>query len=136
MMRFPWGSREDDESDQAADEPGGETDEDSQPHRDIEPVISCEFQDGTLFVFDDQLFIERSKGSKFSDKWIALDQVRDVRYAKRFVISYIQIEQVGFDNSEGGIISSPVDENTLHLGHGKRECARRARDAILERLPQ
>ena len=131
MVRFPWQSQEQDESQDGATASG---DDRSDYHRDVEPVVSCQFQDGELFVFEDQLFIERSRRSTFSDKWIALDQVRDVTYAKRLVISYIQIEQEAFDNSEGGVLSTPVDENTLHFGRGKRECARDARDAILERL--
>jgi len=123
-MRFPWSRNQTD---------GDTEDEESEPHRDIEPVISCEFQDGTLFVFEDQLFIERTSKSTFSDRWIALDAVRGVRYSKRFVISYIQITQDDVDNDDGGLLSTPVDENTLHFGWGKRECAKRARDEILER---
>lgn len=130
MGWLPWRNRGSDE-----DEPESATEgDDETPHDfDIEPVISCRFQDGKLFVFEDQLFIERPGRSKFPEKWIALDKVQDVTYAKRLVISYIQIEQREFDTSEQGLISSPVDENTLHFGFGKRDCARKARDAILER---
>lgn len=130
MGLLPW--RGGDQDDSRSDDATGD-DQDAY-HRDLEPVISCQFQDGELFVFEDQLFIERPRSSKFSDKWIALNQVNDVIYAKRFVISYIQIDQVDFETDEGGFLSTPVDENTLHFGFGKRDCASRARDKILERL--
>jgi hypothetical protein len=123
MVRVPWATdREDGREPDATVENEGDQ------------VVACEFQDGTLVVFEDELHIERTPRSKFSDKRIPTDQVRDVTYAKRLVISYIQIEQVGFDTSEESLFTSPVDENTLHFGRGKRECARRASEAILERI--
>lgn len=136
MVRLPWGNRDrnDGEGGTEADDSAPDGDEDAEYHLEADPVVVCEFQDGRLYVFEDQLFIERTKRSKFSDKWIALDQIADVSYASRFVIGYIQIAQREFENSEGGRLSAPVDENTLHFGHGKRACAKRARDAILERL--
>lgn len=140
MKWLPWGNSEQDDSDAGVDsdaEPDDDTpdgDEDAAYHQEADPIVTCEFQDGTLYVFDDQLFIERTERSKFSEKWIALEQVTDVRYASRLVVGYIQIAQQGFENSEGGRLSAPVDENTLHFGHGKRACAKRARDAILERI--
>lgn len=134
MVRFPWGNRERDDSGEKETDDSTSVGEDSaESHLDADPVVSCEFQDGTLYVFDEYLFFERSKRSQFSEKRIALDQVTDVTYAGRFVIGYIQIAQRGFENSDGGRLSAPVDENTLHFGHGKRACAKRARDAILER---
>jgi hypothetical protein len=101
---------------------------------DIDPVVTCEFQDGTLVVGEEEVVIDRPSRSKFSDKRIPMTDVEGVTYAKRLVISYIQIEQRGFDNDGASRLSTPVDENTLHLGRGKRECAKRARDAIHSRL--
>lgn len=123
MVNVPWrhGKRED-------------TDSDSTDPPEDTPLISCEFQDGTLAVYEDYLQITRPARSQFSDKQIDLTEVRDVTYAKRFIISYIQIDQVDFASSEKGFLTTPVDENTLHFGHGKRECATKARDAILEQL--
>jgi len=101
---------------------------------DGDAIHFCEFQDGTIAVHEDRIRIGRSDRSKFEDKWIALNQVLEVTYERRLVISYIQIEQEGFENDEGGRLSTPVDANTLHFGRGKRECAREARDTILERM--
>lgn len=123
MVGLPW-----------RDSGGDDSQNQSAHHRDLDPIISCQFQDGELFVFEDQLFIERTGRSQFSDKWIALDRVQDVVYKKRLVISYIQITQAGVDASDGGLLSTPVDENTLHFGFGKRDCAKQARDEILEQL--
>jgi len=134
MARFPWGTEESsDGGDEQTDDStaGAETHE---HHPEGDPLVTCEFQDGTLYVYEDQLFIKRTARSKFDDKWIALNQVTDVHYASRFVIGYIQIAQLDFENSEGGRLSSPVGPNTLHFGHGKRSCAQRAREEILERL--
>lgn len=101
---------------------------------DVDTVVTCEFQDGTLVVGEEVVVIDRRSRSKFSSKRIPMTDVRDVAYAKRLVISYIQIEQRGFDHDGASRFSTPVDENTLHLGRGKRSCARRARDAIYSRL--
>ena len=117
--------REPDPAEADADDVGDPTDED--------PLLACQFQDGKLSVYDDVLHIERASGSKFSDKWIPLTEVTGVTYTERLLIHYIQIQQRGVDNDEEGFLSTPVDENTLHLGHGKRDCARKARDTILER---
>jgi hypothetical protein len=101
---------------------------------DIEAAVTCEFQDGTLVVSESEVVIDRPSRSKFSDKRIPMTDVEGVTYAKRLVISYIQIEQRGFDNDGASRFSTPVDENTLHLGRGKRACAKRARDAVHSRL--
>lgn len=95
--------------------------------------MTCKFQDGTLKIHEDRVVIERARRSKFDDKEIAMDQVRGITYSKRLVISYLQIEQVDVENSEGSLLSTPVDENTLHFGRGKRSCAKRARDEVLSR---
>jgi len=123
MVDLPWrgGSDEGDESAPAVVD-------------DADPIVICEFQDGTLHVFDDKIVIERTSRSKFPDKAIPLTEVRGVTYTKRLVISYIQIEQAGVENDTGSRLSTPVDENTLHFGRGKRSCAERARDTIQEQL--
>jgi len=99
-----------------------------------DPIVSCEFQDGTLLVYDDRILIRRTGASKFEDRVIATNQIRDVTYAGRLVIGYLQIDQVDVEAGDGGLFSTPVDPNTVHFGRGKRDCARRARDAILERM--
>jgi len=62
-----------------------------------------------------------------------MNQVRGIDHSDGIVIGYLQIEQVDFDGDEAGFLSAPVDENTLHFGHGRRDCAEQARGAILER---
>lgn len=101
-----------------------------------EPVVSCQFQDGTLLVNRDAVTIERARRSKFNDKRIDLRDVEGVTYRKRLVISYLQIDQRGFETDDASLLSTPVDENTLHFGRGKRDCAKRARDEILSRMPR
>jgi len=123
MVDLPW--RESSETGES-DVPGTADDDD--------PTVTCEFQDGTLVVREAEIVINRPSRSKFSDKRIPTTDVEGVTYAKRLVISYIQIEQRGFDHDGASRFSTPVDENTLHLGRGKRACAKRARDAILSRL--
>ena len=93
-------------------------------------IVTCSFQDGTLSVYDEWLHIERPDRSTFADTAIELADVTGVTYEKRLVISYLQIDQVGVETADGNLLSTPVDENTLHFSRGKRECARRARDAI------
>jgi len=148
MVRVPWRRRsggagdgdDGDDRDNRDDrgDPSSETTEQAlsaliEEYGDEEPVVTCRFQDGTLTVYEEMVRIERASGSRFSEKWIPMNQISGVSYAERLVIHYIQIEQRDFDASEPGLFSSPVDENTLHFGHGKRECARQARDAVLER---
>ena len=93
-------------------------------------LVSCAFQDGTLYVSSERVRIERSGRSKFATKDVRVGDVRGVAYEKRLVISYLQIEEAGVESDAGGLLSTPVDENTLHFGRGKRDCAKRARDAI------
>jgi len=122
MVRRPWRQFGDDDPPESSDplEDPGE-----------DPLVECAFQDGTLFVYEDHVFVERAGPSKFEDKSIPRDEIADVRYSGGIVIGYIQIEQVGFENDSGGFISSPVDENTLHFGRGARDCAKRAREELL-----
>lgn len=98
---------------------------------DVEPIVTCKFQDGTLSVYDDHVFIERAGPSKFEDKTIPREEITDVTYAKGIAIGFLQIEQEGFENDTKGFLSSPVDGNTLHFGRGARDCAERARDELL-----
>ena len=97
----------------------------------VEPTVTCKFQDGTLSIFDDHVRIERAGPSKFEDKTIPREEVTDVTYSKGIAIGFLQIEQAGFVNDTKGFLSSPVDENTLHFGRGARDCAERARDELL-----
>lgn len=134
-LRKLWGVGDDGEP---VDTPAADTDSDSSKTvshdaSEGDPIVSCTFQDGTLSVYAEQLHIDRPDASDFSNKWISLNQVTGVTVERRFVIHYIQIHQIDFDHNEGGILSTPVDENTLHFGGGKRDCATRARDVILER---
>lgn len=99
-----------------------------------EPIVSCKFQDGTLYVYQDMIHIERRKGSRFTDKWIALTEIHEVTVRKRLFINFLQLEQAGFETGSGGFITTPVDENTLHFGRGKRDCAERAADEIRKRV--
>ena len=110
----------------------GESESDGGPAGE-DPTVSCSFQDGTLSVYDEWLHVERPGRSKFSDKAIELADVRGVTDERRFVVSYLQIREAGFENDEGGRLSTPVGANTLHFGRGKRDCARRAADAIRDR---
>ena len=147
MVKLPWRRRsgndwddwDDDWDDQSASHPSDDHTDHSGEHTDPSddadaPLVSCQFQDGTLSVYEDILEITRPSRSKFDDKWIAMNQVRGITYKERFVIHYIQIEQVDFENDSESFLSTPVDENTLHFGGGMRPCAREARDAILERI--
>jgi hypothetical protein len=107
----------------------------TEPSEDEAPIdgdvaVTCAFQDGSLYVGESSLYIDRSARSQFDDKQIDFAGVRDVTYERRLVISYLQIEQDGVEPADGSLLSTPVDENTLHFGRGKRDCARRARDAI------
>ena len=139
MVRLPWQKEDGDQDWESAEDDGedldgegGESADDAGKDSD-EPLVSCDCQDGTISVHEDQVQIERTSRSKYDDKRIPMDRIAGVEYSTGIVIGYIQIEQTGVENSDGGVISSPVDENTLHFGHGVRDCAGEARDAILER---
>lgn len=126
MSRLPWGGGN-----------GGKDESEESPDAEPsagDPITSCECQDGELSVYEDRVHIERTSRSKFADKTIAIEEVQDVTYESRLVISYVQIEQAGFDTEGEGILSTPVDENTLHFGRGKRDCLRRAMDTIIEQM--
>lgn len=118
MVRWPWSDDDD------------ETPVDPRTDLEADPIHVCEFQDGTLYVYEDHVYIARAGPSKFEDKAIARTEITDVTYSKGS-ISYLQIEQVDFENDDGGFLSAPVDENTLHFGRGGRDCAQRAREELL-----
>lgn len=98
------------------------------------PVVSCELQGGTLSVYEGRIEIDRSSASMFEDKTIEMEEVRDIEYSGGILTGHIQIRQVGVEPDEAGRFSHPVDENTLYFPRSRRTCARRARDAILERV--
>lgn len=112
---------------------GADSDADRDAHRE-EPVVACDFQNGSLSVHDDGIVIDRSSNSMFDEKFVPMEEVRDVTYSGGFLSGHIQIEQDGVDPDEGGLLSHPVDENTLHFPRTKRPEAKEAHDAILERI--
>jgi hypothetical protein len=122
MVNLPW--RRSDEDDDS--EAGGDS-----PHADA--IVVCEFQDGTLAVYDDRVVIERVSRSKFDDRTIPVDEITGVNHEKGITVGYLQVQQTGVETTSGGLLSDPVDSNTVHFGYGDRDCAERARDAILER---
>jgi len=97
------------------------------------PVVEATFQDGSLAVYEDRVRIERPGASRFDTRTIDLADVVDARYSGGWVVGHLQIDEAGVPADAGGLLSSPVDENTLHFGAGGRDAAQRARDAIRER---
>jgi len=121
MIDFPWGR-------------GSDTDAATDPSTDhSDAVVVCEFQDGTLAVYDDYVAITRVDRSNFDNREIPVGKITGVDYNGGITIGYIQIEQVDVPVDSGGLLSDPVNPNTLHFDRGGRECAKKARDAILER---
>lgn len=117
MIGLPWRTASD------ADPPAGHAD----------AVVACEFQDGVLAVYESELVIERVPRSRFSDKTIPLDAVSGVEHSGGVTVGYLQIRQEGVAADSAGLLSDPVDENTLHFARSGRACAAEARDAISER---
>lgn len=99
-----------------------------------EPIVSCELQGGTLSVHEDGITIERTSNSMFEDKFIPMEEVWDVDYSGGILSGHIQIKQDGMEPDEGGLVSHPVDENTLFFPRTKRSDAKQAHDAILDRI--
>jgi hypothetical protein len=130
MIDLPW-RRTRNKSDEGSDraEPADSTPDDD--HDDA--VVVCRFQDGTLAVYDDRVVVERVSRSRFDDREFSSDEIVGVDYDAGITIGYLQIELVGVDPDTGGLLSDPVNERTVHFGRGDRDCAARARDAILER---
>ena len=107
--------------------------DDRAPATDADPVVSCTIQGGTISVYEDRIVLDRESASIHADKTIPMDEVRGVAYSAGWLTGHIQVEQVGLEPAEAGFLSHPVDENTLYFSRSKRDCARRARDAIIER---
>lgn len=122
MVNLPWGRRDSGDDDEAATAPDDD-------HSDA--LVVCTFQDGTLIVYADRVEIERVDRSQFDDKTIPADEIRGVDLAKGLTIGYLQIEQTDVPVDSGGLLSDPVNENTLHFGRGGRDCAATARTEIL-----
>jgi len=122
MVNFPWG---DDSGTATADESSGDH---------PEAVVVCSFQDGTLAVYEDRVTIERVDRSKFDDRTIPVDEITDVQYDGGITVGFLQIKQTGVPVDSGGLMSDPVNRNTLHFDRSGRACARDARDAILKRV--
>jgi hypothetical protein len=125
MIAFLWGGDGDGDDGEDAD------DADADPH--AEAVVVCAFQDGTLVVYEDRVCIERPARSRFDDTTVPFDDVSGVDFDTGITIGYLQLELVGITPDTGGLLSDPVNERTVHFGWGDRACAKRARDAILER---
>lgn len=122
MVKWPWNRDKGDEHS------GGD---DADAHADA--VVVCSFQDGTLVVYEDHVTIERARRSQFDDVTIPLDEITGVDYDEGLTIGYFQLERSGITPDKSGLMSDPVNERTVHFGRGERDCARRARDAVLER---
>lgn len=127
MGWLPWSSS----SKSGDSEPGPEPTFAGAPN--AEPLVACGFQDGQLFVYEDGLYIDRPSRSNFEGKWILMSQVTAVTVDNKLTVHYLHIRQQDVPNNEGGLFSTPVGENTVHLGRGKRDCADRAKALILER---
>jgi hypothetical protein len=97
-------------------------------------VVSCDLQGGTLSVYEERIEIDRSSASMFEDKTIGMGEIRDVEYSGGILTGHIQIHQTGVEPDEAGRFSHPIDENTLYFPRSERSCARRAHNAILERI--
>jgi hypothetical protein len=132
MIDLPWGNDDDAEGDPASDAEGDLTSDATEDSHD-EALVVCRCQDGTLVVYEDRVVIERARRSKFDDATVPFEEISGVDYAGGLTIGYLQLELVGVAPDSGGLLSSPVNERTLHFGGGGRDCAKRARDAILER---
>ncbi|AUV81004.1 hypothetical protein C2R22_04465 [Salinigranum rubrum] len=126
MIDFPWrGDRDEADSRGTADA----VDED----RHAEAVVVCEFQDGTLAVYEERVVIDRPARSSFDDTTVPVDEITGVDFDGGITIGYLQLELAGVAPDAGGLLSDPVNERTLHFGWNDKGCAKRARDAILER---
>ncbi len=99
-----------------------------------DPIVSCDLQGGTLSVYADRVDIDRTSNSMFEDKSIDMVEIRDVEYSSGVMTGHIQVRQDGVEPDEPGLISHPVDENTLYFPRTERPCARRVRDEILDRI--
>jgi len=123
MVNLPW----------RGDDPDGDVDGSDATAAENHPdaLVVCEFQDGTLAVYPDRVAIHRVDRSRFDDRTIPADEITGVDLSKGITIGYIQIEQVGVDVDSGGLLSDPVNANTLHFSRSGRDCADEAREEIL-----
>ncbi|PSP57932.1 hypothetical protein BRC72_08280 [Halobacteriales archaeon QH_7_66_36] len=126
MVQWPWRRGSDEAGDDAPDD-----DEQVDTHADA--LVTCRFQDGTIAVHEDRVVIERTRRSRFEDTDFQFETVVDVDYDEGITVGYLQLRIEGIDPDSGGLLSDPVNERTVHFGRGNRDCARAARDAILER---
>jgi hypothetical protein len=127
MGIFPWGR-----GGGKRESEGGSTGDGAIPdERHPDATLICEFQDGTLILYPDHVRIERVDRSRFDDKSIPADEITGVDLSKGITIGYSQIEQRNVTVDSGGLLSDPVNENTLHFGRGGRDCAGEARTEIL-----
>jgi hypothetical protein len=137
-MRLPWRDDGDGTDAGAGAGPSDGTDgtdgTDPVPVPGGDPVVSCAFQDGTIAVYDEGVHVDRPWRSRFDDVWIPIDEVDGVDYATGILVGHLQVVRTGVDPATGGLLSDPVDENTVHFGRGGRDCASEARDAIRARL--
>lgn len=101
--------------------------------QDVDAIVSCSFQGGTISVFEDHIDIDRSSASMFDDKTLAFAEVEGVEYERGLMTGHLQVLEAGVEPASGGLLSHPVDENTLYVPRSNRDCARRVRDAIIER---
>jgi len=133
MVELPWsrGDPADESGDTGGDRGGDDAAGAAGDDDHAEALVVCRFQDGRLAVYADRVVIERARRSRFDDKTIPIDEIEDVTLTNGLVVGYLQIEQVGVEPDSGGLLSSPIDENTLHFGHGGRDCASTARTEIL-----
>jgi len=109
MVRLPWRSDDTEDVDAESD-----------------ALVECSFQDGSLFVYDDRVRIARPGRSRFDDKTVDMGRITGVRYEKGLTIGYLQIEEAGVEADSPGLLSDPIDENTVHFGRGRpRVCPQR-----------
>jgi hypothetical protein len=130
MVRLPW--RADDESSDASTG-DGDGDGAGGVGPDEEPVVRCAFQDGTIAVYEDRVVVERPSRSRFDDRTIPMAEIESIDLSNGITVGYLQVVQVGVEPDTGGLLSDPVNPNTVHFGRGGRDCAAEARDEILAR---
>ena len=121
MVTWPWNSDD------------GASDEQTLKDEHLDAVEVCEFQDGTLAVYEDRVLIDRSPHSSFDDLSVPVERLFDVDFDEGIAIGYLQLELTDTPADTGGFMSAPVNERTLHFGRRQRPAARQARDALVER---
>jgi hypothetical protein len=128
MVNLPWrGSGDDTDGGDPEDGKDGATSSEDHP----DAIVVCEFQDGTLAVYPDRVEIHRVGRSRFDDRTIPTEEITGVDFSKGITIGYLQIEQIDVPVDSGGLLSDPVNANTLHFSRGGRDCATEAREEIL-----